>query len=275
MSEWVDFGLYALQAVLLWIVLPAWGARFLRPLFTTAGNAGKPRGGIWLNALRAWGMLSVLLLLAYKLNKVPPPLSATSLRATGWEALLKTSNLMLALGMLPAILGARSLWHWLKDIAPLQQSAEDMLPRTRDEFLPRRLQYLVYTLLLATLIAGPIAGMIWPDRVQGVWGNFFTGLVMALLLFFAAAGSVLRAPNHLDRALGERYRSMEVRACYLLMTCLALLQIAGLALEIAGISSRRHVALLVSAFVSVTLASFMLLASGRQAIRNEGHLIDS
>jgi hypothetical protein len=30
MSAWVDFGLYSLQAVLLWIVVPAWAARALR-----------------------------------------------------------------------------------------------------------------------------------------------------------------------------------------------------------------------------------------------------
>jgi len=262
MSEWVDFGLYSLQAVLLWVVLPAWGARLLRPLATEGGATPHQPGDAWIKGLRAWGVLSVLALLAYRLDKVPPPLSAGSLHRTGFEALLMTSNLLLALGLLFAAVGIRQFVLWLKQNAAVREDrAEEVFPLNRADLLPRALQYLAYALVLCALVARPVAGLIRPDRVHDIWGNVVTGFALALLLFFAAAGSVMRAPNHLDRVLGEHWRRLEVGTCYLLMGNLALLEIAGLALELWGLGSRRYVALLVAGFVCVTLGSLMLLPS--------------
>jgi hypothetical protein len=64
--------------------------------------------------------------------------------------------------------------------------------------------------------------------------------------------------------LGRRYRQTGgERLCYLLLGNLALLEMASFALELSGLGSRRHVALLVAAFVSVTLGGVLLLASLR------------
>lgn len=52
---------------------------------------------------------------------------------------------------------------------------------------------------------------------------------------------------------------MKVLSAYLLMTYLALLEMGGLALELAGLGSRRHAGLLVAGFVSLSLASLMLV----------------
>lgn len=263
MSEWVDFGLYALQAVLLWIVLPAWGARFLRPLAAAVPARG---GGAWIPALRAWGILSVLLLLACRLDRAPPPLSAAALRKPGWEALLMTSNLLLALGLAFAGYGALRLVRWLKQGAAARDAgAAETFPLTRDDFLSRGLQRLTLALVLAALLARPVAALFQTDRAADVLGNFITGLVIATLLFAAAGASVMRSPNALDRLLGERWRRTEVRLCYLLMANLALLEIAVLLLGLAGLGSRRAVALLVAALVCATLAGLMLLSRDRTA----------
>jgi len=265
-SEWVDFGLYALQAVLLWIVLPAWAVRILQPSAARIDDADTPAakrgGGGWVLALRAWGVLSVLALLAYRLDKVPPPFSAASLQRSEPEVLLMTSNLLLALGLLVAGYGLWRFTQWLREGAqPPVEAQTETFPPTRDDFLPRWRQYLAYALLLCALVARPAAGLLGPGGTRGIWGNFFMSLLVALLLLFAAAGSAIRSPNRLDAVLGERYRWREVNLCYLLMTTLALLEIAGVALDLAGEASRRHVALLVSAFVSITLLGLMLLPS--------------
>jgi hypothetical protein len=52
---------------------------------------------------------------------------------------------------------------------------------------------------------------------------------------------------------------MEVRGCYLLMACLALLQLAGLVLELHDGASRRGVGLLMAGFVCATFIGFMLM----------------
>jgi hypothetical protein len=263
MSEWIDFGLYSLQAVLLWIVLPRWGAGFVHPA-ALRDQALPHRSATWTRLLQAWGVLTVLALLAYRLGKVPPPLSADRLHRQGWDALLVTSNLMLALGLLPGAFSVVTFQRWLKTQAIEPAPAEEAFPPTRDDFLPRRLQTAVYAITLAALVARPFAGFVRPDRVHDIWGNFFMGLLIALLLFFTAAGSLARQPNQLDRALGARYRQLEVRACYLLMASLALLELGGLALELANLGSRRYVALLVAAFVSTTLASLMLFPRAQE-----------
>ena len=173
-------------------------------------------------------------------------------------------NIALALGLLFAAYGLWRFVQWMKEsaAAPEEDSAESF-PLTRDDFLPRGLQYGVYGLLLAGLLARPLAGLIWPERVSDIWGSLFMSIVVVVLLLFAAAGSVMRAPNHLDRALGPRYRWLEVSLCYLLLGNLALLEMASFALELSGLGSRRHVALLVAAFVSVTLGGVLLRASLR------------
>lgn len=265
MSEWVDFCLYSLQAALLWMVLPGWCARFFKPVMQHLG--ARPRRNPWVTALQIWGALSVLVLLAYQLEMVPPPLSASSLRATGWEALLMTSNLLLALGVLAAGLGVWSFVRKLQANPQTEQPEEPSFPLTRDDFLPRWLQNSVYVLLLIALCVRPIAGWLRPARVHDIWGNFFMGLVVAALLFVVAAGSVVRPANQLDRALGEGYRRLEVRICYLLMAYLALMQIAGVVLELCGYSSRRHAALVVTAFVSIALASLVLLPSKARTVQ--------
>lgn len=264
MSAWVDFGLYSLQAALLWIMVPAWAARALRPLVTDNIHAPAHRGTGWMRFLQAWGILSVLLLLAYRLDAIPPPLSASALRRHDWEVQLMTSNLMLSLGLAFAAFGLWRFVRWMKDSAsvPDEESAE-AFPLTRDDFLPRGLQYAVYGLLLAGLLARPLAGLLWPERVGDVWGSLFMSVVVVVLLLFAAAGSVMRAPNHIDRALGPRYRWLEVSLCYLLLGNLALLEMASFALELSGQGSRRHVALLVAVFVSATLGGLMLLSLRR------------
>ena len=61
MSEWVDFGLYSLQAVMLWIALPAWGARLLQPLVPGSGATLRQPGDGWIKALRAMGIDPLLL----------------------------------------------------------------------------------------------------------------------------------------------------------------------------------------------------------------------
>jgi hypothetical protein len=245
--------------VLLWMILPSWGSRFLRPVLQPPNTP--LRRSPWIPALQIWGVLTVLALLAYRLEKVPPPLAASSLRTTGWEALLMTSNLLLAIGLLVAGIGAWSFARSLRSRPLLEQPAESMFPLTRDDCLARNLQYLTYALALVALIARPIAGWIQPERVHDIWGNFFAGLVMTILLIVIAAGSTLRPANQIDRALGEGYRRMEVRVCYLLMVCLSLMQLAGLVLELCGFSSRRIAALLVTTFVCITMASIMLLAA--------------
>jgi len=269
MSEWVDFCVYSIQALLLWIALPRWCARFTRPALLgrnpewVAANGHTvellERGGWWMKAIHGWGIVSVLALLACRLDRLPLP-PATRLHTPPWERLMTTNNLLMAFGLLLFGYGVWSFLRWMKRDVPLTELRHaTLVPRTSDDFLPRWLQYLIYGLMLAGLIARPVLGYIQPGRLQNVWGNFFIGLIMAALLFLMQVGSVVRPPNHIDRLLGPRYRRMEVRICFALMAYLAILGMAGMYLEMSGFDTRRYGALLVAGFVCITLASCMRL----------------
>jgi hypothetical protein len=269
MSEWVDFCVYTVQALLLWIAAPRWLARFARPSVVdrnpewAAANEHTilllERGGWWRKAIQAWGVLSVLMLLLCRIDRMPLPF-LTPQHKPSWELLMTTSNLLLMAGFVLFGYGIFLYMRWLKSNVPLSERRRaTLVPRTMDHFIRRRVQYLVYTGVLVGLAARPIADLLWPGRLHDVWNNFFLGLTMSVVLFFVAAGSVLRPETHMDRMLGSRYRRMEVRLCFALMAYLTALGLVSLYLEMSGINTRRYGSLMVATFVCVTLVSCMRL----------------
>lgn len=269
MSEWVDFCVYTVQALLLWIAVPRWLARFTRPSVIDRNPAwaaaNEPtillleNGGWWRKAIQTWGILSVLVLLACRIKRMPLP-TAMSQRTPGWEILMTTSNLLLTAGFVLFGYGIFLFMRWLKNNVPLSERRHaTLVPRTMDHFMSRRMQHVIYGAVLLGLAARPIADLFWPGRLHNVWGGFFIGLTMSVVLFFVAAGSVLRPENHMDRVLGSRYRRMEVRLCFALMAYLTALGFVSLYLEMSGINTRRYGSLMVATFVCVTLVSCMRL----------------
>jgi hypothetical protein len=276
MSEWVDFCIYSVQALLLWIAMPRWGSRFTRPMLAdrnpewAAANeytiAQLEHGGWWKKAMQGWAIVSVLVLMACRIDRLPMP-AVTRRHTPSWEVLMTTSNLMMMVGFLLFGYGVWSFLRWLKRNVPMTERRNaTLVPRTTDDFVPRWLQYLIYGAMLAGLAARPVADAIWPDRLRNVWGTFGTGLAMSVLLFLVAVGSVVRPPNHIDRALGPRYRRTEVRICFALMAYLTILGMVGLYLELAGFNTRRYGALLVASFVCITLVSCMRLPTTVQTL---------
>ena len=269
MSEWVDLCVYTIQALLLWIAMPRWLARFTRPSVVdrnpewAAANEDTilllERGGWWRKAIQAWGILSVLVLLACRVDRLPLSL-VTRQHTAGWEVLMTTSNLLLLVGFVLFGYGIFLFMRWLKSNVPLSERRQaTLVPRTVDHYIPRRAQYLIYGLVLAGLAARPLVNLLWPGHLHNVWGSFFTGLTMSVVLYFVAVGSVLRPENHMDRVLGSRYRRMEVRLCFTLMAYLTALGWLSLYLEISDINTRRYGSLMVAVFVCVTLVSCMRL----------------
>jgi hypothetical protein len=272
MNEWIDCLVFSLQAAAMWIALPRWCSRFTRPMLMdrnpewTLANpdtvAQLEHGGWWMKAVQAWGLLTILMLIAFRLGLQPPALSPQSLRTPLWEVLMTVGNLMTAGGLLLFGYGIVAYLRWQKRYVPLTERRQAMLmPRTTDDYLPRWLQYLVYALMLGSLLARPVASFFQPARLEHVWGNFFMGLLLMLLLFFVGVGSVVRAPNYMDRMIGPAYRRMEVRVCFGLMALMAVLGLVNLAVELSVADTKRYGSVVISLFVTATLAGFMLLPS--------------
>jgi hypothetical protein len=271
MSEWIDFCVYTVQALLLWIAMPRWLARFTRPSVIdrnpewAAANEHTilllERGGWWRKAIQTWGILSIFVLLLCRIDRMPLPIF-TRQHTPSWEVLMTTSNLLLMAGFVLFGYGVFLFMRWLKSNVPLSERRQaTLVPRTVDHYIARWAQYTIYAAVLAGLAARPLADLLRPGHLHNVWGSFFTGLGMSVVLFFVAVGSVLRPENHMDRVLGSSYRRMEVRLCFALMAYLTALGVVSLYLEMSGIDTKRYGSLMVALFVCVTLVTCMRLPS--------------
>ena len=268
MNEWVDCFVYAVQAVMLWNVMPRWIARFARPMLMdrnaewVAANpdaiAQLERGNWWTRSIQGWGGFTVLVLLAFRLGIQPSFLTPQAMRTPSWEMLMATSNVMMLGGFLLFGYGVLSFFRWQKREIPLGERRQaPLVPRTTDDYVPRWVQYLVYGLMLANLAAGPVASLFWPERIHNVWGNFAMGLVMSVMLFLVGVGCVVRPYNYMDRVMGPGYRRMEVRLTFGLMLTIVGVGLTSVALEISGVESKRYGALMAALYVSITLALCM------------------
>ena len=270
MNEWFDVIAYSIQAVMLWVAMPRWLGRFVRPMLTDRNPdwvASNPdiigqfeRGSWWYRALRTWGLLTVFMLVMFRLELQPASLATLIARQPLWQVLMTTSNLMLAAGLLLSGYGVVSFLRWQnREIPPGEPRQALLVPRTTDDYVPRRVQYLIYGMMAANLLARPVAGLFWPERIPDVWGNFAMGLVISVVLFLVGVGSVARAENHMDRILGPSYRRMEVRVAFGLMACVVAVGATALVLEITGLDSRRYGAVMIALYVSAALGLCMSL----------------
>jgi hypothetical protein len=218
------------------------------------------RGGLWFNALQAWGIISVAVLLVFRLGMQPAVLFPESLRTPGWEVLMSTSNMLMFLGMVVFVAGAWRNARWLKRNVPLAETRQASLtPRSTDDHLPRWVQYLIYGLMALNIVARPIVDLLYPQHLDNVWGASILTLIMSVLIFLVAAIGVARPPNHLDHAMGPNYRRLEVHVYFGIMVCLALTGLLNVWLELSGIDVRRYGAVITGICVSAALVAFMLL----------------
>ena len=221
-------------------------------------------GGWWMKTITAWGIVTVLVLLAFRLDLQPRVLSPQSLDTPSWEVLMTTSNLLLAVGLVLFFYGLVSGYRWVKRLVPLAERRQATLtPRSLDDFVPRWLQYLVYGLVAANILARPVVDAYYPGHLENVWGPVAIQIFISALAFLCTVGGVARAPNQFDRALGPAYRRMEVHIGFFLMMGLAISGIVYLWLEFSGVDTRRFGAVFTSLCVSACFAGFMLLPPAR------------
>jgi hypothetical protein len=266
MNEWIDFVVYAVQLIVCLLVTSRCAARFKGAVVAdrnaewaaahTQTVANLERSSAWNLLIQAWAVFSVLALLAYRLDLEPAALKSPGI--AGWRELMMTAYLLLGIGFVMFGLGAVQFTHWLKRNVPLaEQRHASLTPRNLDAFVPRVLKFAVYGLLIASVVARPVASLFYPDRIADVRSGFIFSLTTALMLFLTVAVSVKRRPNVFDRVLGSGYRKREARACLALMAFSAAGALAMFCLEIAGIDGQRFAGVAFSAMTTVVLASLM------------------
>jgi hypothetical protein len=231
MSEWIDFLVYAAQAVALWILMPRWGARMALPVLRARNAAwvdahpdaltcAKP-GAWFLKACYVWAAISVAVLLVFVLDLQPQPLLPDALATPRWRVLMSTNTLLMFLGLFGYFSGGAVFMRWVARTVPQSERRQATLrPRTTEDFVPRWLRLLVYAAVGAHMLAWMYAGVSGLFSDPRYWWAFAVILGMTVLMFVLGQFTVLRRPSWMDAGQGLEYRRVEVRVMYAVQLCL-------------------------------------------------------
>ncbi|HEX6396219.1 MAG TPA: hypothetical protein VFZ95_02245, partial [Steroidobacteraceae bacterium] len=169
MNEWIDFGVYAIQLIVCLLVVARCAVHFKAAVVADRNPdwaaahpqaiAALGRANAWNVLVQVWAVFGVLVLLACRLDLEPLALKTPGIPA--WRTLLATAYLLLGTGFVLFGLGAVMFRRWLMGNVPLgEQRSASLVPRSLDAFVPRWLKFAVYGLLLASVVARPVAGLV-------------------------------------------------------------------------------------------------------------------
>jgi hypothetical protein len=267
MNEWIDFFVYAAQAVSLWVFFPRWATGFTVSWMmdrNAAWVAANPRaidgarpGGWFLHACYAWAVVSILVLLVFRLQLQPASLFPRSLQMPVWAVLMAVNNALLALGMIGYASGAGVFLAWLQKTVPMSDTRQATLqPRTGEGLVPAWFRNLVLFAVGAHLLAWLIVGIAGHYQKPQFWGAFAMINAMALIGYIVGRYSVMRRPGQMDRILGASYRRTEVCLAYAMQLLLVSYGAIAICKLVLDIDARRFSQLGTTLFVVGAIAYF-------------------
>lgn len=270
MSEWIDFSIYCVQVLLLWVFLPRHGWQFGAATIADRNPdwlAAHPEVDAYLkNSTRflrvwyAWAAISIAWLLAVQLGW--RPLGGT---APSWEVLKGWHGLVTILGMV-GWFGSAGLWfHWLKRNVPLSDRRSATLrPRTTAEYLSLPWRLTVEGLTGLHLVAWVVVGLTLTDPEPahwetGYWEKFAFIVAMTALFAVFAWFVPRRRPGYPDRIFGASYRRAEIRVAYVLRLAPLIAGITAIAEVFTGSDFDRAAHLALVLLVSGMVAAFVFM----------------
>jgi hypothetical protein len=279
MSEWIDFAIYAFEACALWVLMPRWSARMTLPMMrnrnaawvdANPGVMATVKPGSWfLKACYAWAVFTIAVLLVLRLGLQPQDILPEAQAAPAWKVMMSTNNLLLAIGLVSYFSGGAVFMRWLTKTVPQSGLRQATLqPRTAEHYVPRRFRMLVHAAIAAHLLAWMYAALSGLRHGPRFWW-FFAGMAgMTIVLFLVTQSSIRRRPDHMDRAIGDDMRKVEVRLMYTLQLCLVALGIMALSrgLDISDTAhlGRRIGNLVFSLFCALTILGLTRMPAQRR-----------
>jgi hypothetical protein len=223
MTEWIDFSIYALQALVFWVFLPRHGRQFGAPMIADrnpdwlAANPGIVAyfrdNTNFLKLWYAWATVSIGVLLAVRLGWRPFGPTATP----SWDILKDTHTLFMMLGVVGWFASAAIWFRWLSRHVPLADTRSATLrPRTAESYISWSWRVVVETLTVLHLAAWFVVAALQDELPANYWRKFV--FVVAMTVLFAVLARLVprRRPGYPERIFGGAYRRMELRAAYVL-----------------------------------------------------------
>lgn len=265
MTEWIDFTLYALQAVLFWVFLPRQGRQFGAPMIADrnpdwlAANPGVVKyfrdNTNFLKVWYAWATVSIAVLLAVRLGWRPFGGSGPS-----WEVLKDWHGFFMILGMIGWFASAGLWFRWLSRNVPLADTRSATLrPRTAESYISWPWRVGVETLTVLHIAAWLVVAAVQDDLVANYWVKF--AFIVAMTVFFAVFARFVprRRPGYPERIFGEAFRRVELRIAYVLRLSPLIAGAATLGETLTGSDFDRPAHLALVLLVTAILAVFVFL----------------
>ena len=221
MSEWIDFGIYVVQLLLLCVFLPRQGSRFTLPAIADRNPewianhrdvaARIERSRWFLRFCYVWGAVAIAVLLAAALDLVRP----SGASAPKWE-LMKDLHGTFVIALVLVWSVCALLWlRWLAThVPPAEVRRATLKPRVVSDYLSWQWRIAVEALTVLHLGAWVVIGALGLAGGARYWSGFALIVVMSALFAFIARSTPRRRPGYADRLFGDEYRRVELRAAY-------------------------------------------------------------
>jgi hypothetical protein len=224
MSEWIDFGIYVVQLLLVCVFLPRQGSRFTLPTIADRNSewlanhrdvaARLERNRWFLRFCYVWAAVSIAVLLGATLDLTRPPSGAA---APKWEV-LKDLHATSVIALVLVWSACALLWlRWLAaHVPPAAVRRATLKPRMLSDYLSWPWRITVEALTVLHLGAWVVIGVLGFAGGARYWSGFALIVVITVLCAFIARWTALRRPGYADRLFGDGYRRVELRAAYVL-----------------------------------------------------------
>jgi len=225
MTDWIDFAVYAAFLIALYFVQPGMQRRMFVPMLVDRNAewvAAHPervrkmasrRWPFWLSY--ALGAASLAVLGGAQLGLWDPPTMRNGMALPKWMWLWSLAmDAMLVAILVGAPIGIAS--HLLlKRLVPVATRRQATLERrSLDTSVPRWMQLVTYVLVLTSLAAWIVAGVLGAHSSSIFWMRVAIMFLLSGFFFVATRAVVARRSNALDRIFGPSYRPWEVRMTF-------------------------------------------------------------
>jgi hypothetical protein len=265
MTEWIDFTIYAVQAVLLGVFLPRQGRQFGAPMVAdrnpdwlakNPGVAAYLRDNTsFVKVWYAWATVCIAVLLAVRLGWRPFGGTGQS-----WEVLKDWHGMLVIVGMIGWLASAGLWFRWLARNVPLADTRTATLrPRTAESYISARWRVVVETLTVLHLAAWLVVAAVQDELVAHYWAKF--AFIVGMTVFFAVVALLvpLRRPGYPERIFGEAYRRAELRVFYVMRLAPLIAGAATLGETLTGADFDRPAHLALVLLVTALLGVFLFL----------------
>ena len=273
MTDWIDFAVYVTFLIALFFVQPAIQRRMFEPMLID-------RNAEWVAAhpdavrkmvARRWpfrlsyalGAASLAVLAGAQLGLWQPPImhNGTALPKWMWLWSLAMDAMLVAI-LVGAPIGIASHFQ-LKRLVPVATRRQATLERrSLDTSVPRWIQLATYALVLISLAAWIIAGVLGTHTSPIFWVRLAIMFVLSGFFFMVTRAMVARRANAMDRIFGPGYRPWEVRMTFATQILPPIVGAMRLYEEVTGtqlFDMSRAVQLLLAAFIAYWVIRMSIL----------------